>query len=91
MGANVSTIEDGIGSDQEKVLSNTEIINLTNGKKFTLIAHHSSPKNKYIQSAKLNGKILDTPWFSHKDLMNGGTLLLEMGERPGKIWGGGVR
>ena len=63
-------------------------IHLTNGKQFTLIARHSSPKNKYIQSAKMNGKPLDSPWFSHADLVNGGTLVLEMGEKPARIWGG---
>jgi predicted alpha-1,2-mannosidase len=57
-------------------------IDLHNGKTFTLIAEKSSTKNKYIQSAKLNGKALTTPWFSHDDLINGGKLVLEMGEKP---------
>jgi putative alpha-1,2-mannosidase len=34
----------------------------------------------------MNGKALDIPWFSHDDLINGGTLVLEMGEKPGSIW-----
>ena len=57
-------------------------IALQNGKNFTLIAKNSSRKNKFIQSAFLNGKVLETPWFSHNDLINGGTLVLEMGENP---------
>jgi predicted alpha-1,2-mannosidase len=57
-------------------------IDLPGGRKFTLIAKNSSRTNKYIQSAKLNGKILPTPWFSHDDLINGGTLVLDMGENP---------
>jgi predicted alpha-1,2-mannosidase len=61
-------------------------IDLPGGKKFTVVAKNSSNKNKYIQAASLNGKTLDTPWFSHNDLVNGGTLVLEMGEKPGKIW-----
>lgn len=61
-------------------------IALQNGKTFTLIAKNSSRTNKYIQSATMNGKALASPWFSHSDLMNGGTLVLEMGEKPGKIW-----
>ena len=64
-------------------------IALPNGNTFTLIAKNSSRKNKYIQSASLNGKALKTPWFSHDDLINGGTIVLEMGEKPGKIWGNG--
>jgi predicted alpha-1,2-mannosidase len=61
-------------------------IDLHNGKSFTLIAENSSRTNKYIQSAKLNGKVLNSPWFSHEDLINGGTLILVMGEKPGNIW-----
>jgi len=61
-------------------------IDLPNGKTFELIAKNSTRKNKYIQSATLNGKILKTPWFSHDDLVNGGKIVLKMGEKPGKIW-----
>jgi predicted alpha-1,2-mannosidase len=61
-------------------------IELHSGKTFTLIAKNSTSRNKYIQSAMLNGKILTTPWFSHDDLINGGKLVLEMGEKPGKLW-----
>ncbi|MDB4927252.1 GH92 family glycosyl hydrolase [Mucilaginibacter sp.] len=57
-------------------------IDLPNGKMFTLIANGCSKTHKYIQSAKMNGKKLDTLWFSHSDLVNGGTLVLEMGEMP---------
>lgn len=59
-------------------------IDLANGKTFTLIANGSSKRHKYIQSAKMNGKKLDALWFSHHDLVNGGTLVLEMGEMPVK-------
>jgi putative alpha-1,2-mannosidase len=37
----------------------------------------------------MNGKALETPWFSHEDLMNGGTLELEMAEQPGPLWNQG--
>jgi len=62
-------------------------INLANGKKFTLIANGASVQNKYVQHAKLNGKVLNTPWFTHEDLLNGGLLELEMGSKPNKNWG----
>jgi len=62
-------------------------INLENGKSFTMIANNCSKRNKYIQSAKLNGKVLEKPWFTHEDLMNGATIELEMGELPNKSWG----
>ncbi|MBE9585893.1 GH92 family glycosyl hydrolase [Mucilaginibacter sp. JRF] len=62
-------------------------IDLPNGKKFRLIAKGASVENKYIQSAKLNGKVINTPWFNHSDLIGGGTLELEMGPKPNKRWG----
>jgi len=61
-------------------------IDLHNGKTFTVVANNCSRTNKYILSAKLNGKALDTPWFSHGELMNGGKLELEMGQKPGSVW-----
>ncbi len=57
-------------------------IALANGKTFTLVAKGASRTNKYIQAARLNGKVLDSLWFSHDELMEGGTLELEMGESP---------
>jgi len=61
-------------------------IALPNGKEFTLIANKCSRKNKYIQSATLNGKALHSLSFSHEELMNGGTLVLEMGEKTDAKW-----
>ena len=58
-----------------------------NGKEFTIIARGCSPQNKYIQSAELNGKSLNGPWFQHADLDKGGTLILQMGPHPNKKWG----
>lgn len=62
-------------------------IKLPNGKQFTLLAKGASVQNKYIQSAKLNGEVLNTPWFTHAVLVKGGTLELEMGPKPNKNWG----
>jgi predicted alpha-1,2-mannosidase len=62
-------------------------IALDNGKQFTLIAHNSSVVNKYIQSARINGAALQRPWFTHRQLMDGGILELEMGPKPNKQWG----
>jgi predicted alpha-1,2-mannosidase len=64
-------------------------IQLDNGKKFTITAKNASWSNKYIQSAKLNGQSWDKTWFTHDDIVNGGTLELEMGDRPNKQWGTG--
>ena len=62
-------------------------IDLNNGRQFTMIAHGCSKVNKYIQRARLNGAPLDTPFFTHDQLMAGGTLELQMGPRPNKEWG----
>lgn len=62
-------------------------IRMANGREFTIIANHVSAQNKYIQSAQLNGKSLDKPWFAHAAIANGGTLVLEMGDKPNKQWG----
>jgi len=62
-------------------------IALTNGKTFTILAKNASKKNKYIQSAKLNGKVYNKVWFTHKDILNGSVLELIMGDKPNKEWG----
>jgi predicted alpha-1,2-mannosidase len=62
-------------------------IDLPGGKQFKLIANNCSVVNKYIQSAKLNGEALNTPWFTHQQLVSGGVLELEMGSKPNKSWG----
>jgi predicted alpha-1,2-mannosidase len=62
-------------------------IQLPDGKTFTVDAENCSKKNKYIQSAELNGKEYNRAWISHTDLMAGGTLKLIMGDHPNKEWG----
>jgi putative alpha-1,2-mannosidase len=62
-------------------------LTLAGGKVFTITAKNVSTVNKYIQSATLNGKPLNKPWFEHKDLVNGGTLVFDMGPRPNTAWG----
>jgi predicted alpha-1,2-mannosidase len=57
-------------------------ITLENGKKFTVEANNNSSRNVYIQSASLNGKPYTHNWISHADLMNGGVLHFEMGDKP---------
>ncbi len=62
-------------------------VRLGNGKAFTIQANRVSARNKYIQSAQLNGKLLTRPWFRHDEIANGGTLVLEMVDRPNPDWG----
>ena len=65
-------------------------INLDNGKTFTVVAKNNSADNKYIQSATLNGKPYNKTYFSHEDILAGGTLEFVMGDRPNKTWGVGA-
>jgi putative alpha-1,2-mannosidase len=62
-------------------------IHMGNGHDLTIIARHNSETNAYIQSATLNGKPWNRPWFSHADIVNGGSLVLTMGPQPNKNWG----
>lgn len=60
------------------------VVNLTNGKKFTIMVKNNSKKNKYIESMSLNGQALNTPFFSHQDIVDGGTLEITMSDKPNK-------
>jgi predicted alpha-1,2-mannosidase len=57
------------------------------GEKFVIEAKNASRLNKYVQSAKLNGKSLQDFKFPASELLKGGKLDLEMGAEPNKNWG----
>jgi putative alpha-1,2-mannosidase len=57
------------------------------GKTFVIEARDVSARNKYIQSATLNGQPWDKPWIHHADVVRGGRLVFQMGPRPNKDWG----
>jgi len=57
------------------------------GQKFTIEAKGASRKNIYVQKAILNGKILNTFHFPASELLKGGSLILEMGDKPNTNWG----
>ena len=59
-------------------------INLPDKKKFTIIAHNNSRTNKYVQNIRLDGVLLESPFFMHSDIMKGGQLEIEMGNTPPK-------
>jgi len=58
------------------------MISLPDGKTFTIKAHGLSVQNIYIQSMTLNGKSLDRMFIDHDALVNGGTLIFNMGSKP---------
>ncbi len=62
-------------------------VHMGKGKDLVIVARNNSAKNIYIQSATLNGKPWDKPWFSHHDIENGARLVLTMGPAPNPRWG----
>ena len=66
---------------------NQVAMHMGNGRTFEIVANHNSKQNMYIQSATLNGKPWNKPWFSHADIAKGGKLVLNMGPQPNKDWG----
>jgi predicted alpha-1,2-mannosidase len=67
-------------------LLNKATFNLENGKTFTIVADNLSEENIYIESVKLNNKILSTSFIKHQDIINGGSLEFVMTNKPSK-WG----
>lgn len=76
----------GIYAIESPFFERTEI-ELPDEKRFIIEAKNNSKRNKYIQSARLNGQSINRPWLTHEEIMNGGILKLEMGEHPNKNWG----
>lgn len=62
-------------------------IKLSNNRILEIKAGNYSIGNKYIRSAKLNGKELNIPFLKHNDLMAGGILEFEMTDKPDHSWG----
>ena len=67
------------------------MIELSNGKLFTVTAVNVSAKNIYIQAAKLNGKTYAKTYITQRDIAAGGTLEFTMGSTPNKKWGTGAQ
>lgn len=66
---------------------NKVVMNVGEGKTFTIIANNNSKENMYIQSATLNGEVYNRSWLHHDKLISGGELVFEMGSEPNKSWG----
>ncbi len=60
-------------------------LNVGNGKTFRVVAHNNSSENKYIQSAKLNGKPYTRSYIDFKDIVRGGTLEFVMGNKSSQF------
>ena len=54
------------------------VLNLADGKTFTVIAEGLSEENKYVESITLNGEPYTKNYITHEDIVNGGTLVFKM-------------
>ena len=54
------------------------VLNLSNGKTFTVIAEGLSAHNKYVESITLNGEPYTQKHITHEDILKGGTLVFKM-------------
>ena len=57
-------------------------VTLENGNVFVIEAKNNSSENVYIQSAKLNGKEITRNWITYGEIVAGGKLQFEMGNKP---------
>jgi predicted alpha-1,2-mannosidase len=62
------------------------VVHLPNGKDLIIRASGVSSKNRYIQSATWRGVAFAKTWIDHRDLVQGGTLVFQMGPEPNKSW-----
>lgn len=62
-------------------------LKLPENKVFEIKTVNNSRENKYIQSVQLNGRPYDKSYISHADIVNGGTLVITMGNKPNKDFG----
>ncbi len=69
-----------IGSPMYRQMS----LRLANGKTFSVRAEKNSARNVYIQSARLNGRALDRPYVSYREIMQGASLSFVMGPKPSR-------
>jgi len=57
------------------------VINLENGRTFTVSAVNQEPENVFVKRVELNGKKLDRLYITHGEIMNGGSLVFYMSRK----------
>jgi predicted alpha-1,2-mannosidase len=63
------------------------VMNLPNGKRFTIRAPGLSKENIYVAGVTLNGKPLAQTFLRHEQITAGGELVFTMSNQPNKEWG----
>lgn len=54
---------------------------------FHIVVKNQSAKNKYIHKTWLNGRTYTKSYIRYQDIIKGGELIIEMGNRPSMHWG----
>ncbi len=75
------------GSDEYALgspLVKEALIHLGNGKSLRIIAKNQSSGNVFVHRVSLNGKELEEPFITHSQIMEGGELVFDMSNTPGK-------
>jgi predicted alpha-1,2-mannosidase len=62
-------------------------LSLPDSKSFTINVRNNSTKNRYIKAMTLNGKPYTRSYIRHQDLLTGGTLVIDMSDKPSTTWG----
>lgn len=63
------------------------VISLPGEKKFHIKVVGNSRANKYIQKVELNGKSYVKSYLRHSTIVNGGEIVIHMGNTPSLTWG----
>ena len=62
------------------------VMNLPNGKRFTVLADGLSDANRYVGAVTLNGKPLARSYVTDAEIRSGGELRFTMAATPNKTW-----
>jgi len=62
-------------------------VQLGNGKTLVIEGVGNGTEQSYVQSVTWNGKPYTKSWFSHADIAQGGTFVMEMGKKPNEKFG----
>ena len=62
------------------------VLNLPNGKRFTVVADGLSAAHSFVGAVPLNGKPLERSFIRHAEIMAGGELRFRMQAQPQKGW-----
>ncbi|MGA9826746.1 MAG: GH92 family glycosyl hydrolase [Rhodanobacteraceae bacterium] len=66
------------------------MLNLPDGKRFTVTADNLDAAHPYVGSVELDGQALTRTWLRHSDIMAGGDLHFVMQAEPNHAWGSGI-